>query len=103
GCAERGRCVERVADDLAPREAERVRERLARSRERARTGLDGVEIALGVLVHEPDGRAREDVVELLQQEQLPQPVELVARVPGSEAGEELGVVQRALAPPVAAL
>ena len=102
GPERRGR-VERIADDLAPREPDRVDERLPRAGERVRTGLDRGEIALGVRVHEADRRARQDVVELLQQEQLPQPVELGARIVAAQAREELGVVQRLLAAAVAAL
>ena len=42
-------------------------------------------------------------MELLQQQQLPQPVELGARILAAQAGDELGVVQQLLAAPVAAL
>src|SRR4029079_16329763 len=55
-------------------------------------------------VHEANRGAGEDVVELLQEKQLPQPVELGARVlAAARAREELRVVQRLLATPVAAL
>ena len=50
-----------------------------------------------------DRRARQDVVELLQEQQLPEPVELLARVRASARDrEKLGVVQCLLAAPVAA-
>src|SRR5205823_7989513 len=62
------------------------------------------EVALGVLVHEPDRRAGEDVVELLQEQELPQAVELG---PGIRAAarerEELRVVQALLGPAISAL
>ena len=102
GPERRGR-VDRIADDLAAREPDRVDERLPRAGERVRARLDRGEIALGVGVHEADRRARQDVVELLQQEQLPQPVELGARVVAAQAREELGVVKGLLAAAVAPL
>ena len=95
--------------DLSPLERRRVHRAAAESRERrrrdrVRAGLDLGQVALGVLVDEPDGRAGEDVVELLQEEELPQAVELLARVVAARDGrEELGVVQRDLGAPVAAL
>ena len=42
-------------------------------------------------------------MELVEEQQLPKPVELLARVGARHGGEELGVVQRLLAAPVAAL
>ena len=71
--------------------------------QRIRATPDGGEIPLGVLVDEPDPRAGQDVVELLQQEELPEAVELRARILAAQAGEELGVVQGLLAATVAAL
>ena len=73
-------------------------------RDRVRARLDLGQVALGVLVDEPDRRAREDVVELLQEQQLPEPVELGARIVAARGGgEELRVVKRDLRAPVAAL
>ena len=89
--------------DLPPLERRRVHRAAADRRERCRcdrvrAGLDLGQIALGVLVDEPDRRAGKDVVELLQEEELPQAVELLARVVAAGDGrEELRVVQRDLA------
>ena len=60
-------------------------------------------VAPRVLVHLGDRRAGDDVVELVQAEQLPEPLELGARVrreaaPVRERGEQLDVVQQELAP-----
>src|SRR5439155_15026563 len=92
----------RIVHDLATCEADRVYRRGAAAAQRVRALLDLGEVPLGVLVDEPDRRAGEDVVELLQEEQLPEPIELLSRV-RSAAREELGIVQCLLAASVAAL
>src|SRR5205823_11686146 len=70
--------------------------------ERVRIGEHPGEIALRLLDREPDRRAGEDVVELVQQQRLPEPVELGARIllRRAKTREELSVVQRGLAAPV---
>src|SRR5581483_10145062 len=84
--------------------ADRVDELRAVAAERSRSSLDLGEVALGGLVHRADRGAGEDVVELLQQEQLPQAVALGARIlAAARRVQELGVVQRLLATAVASL
>ena len=100
---ERRGLYQRVAHDLPPREADGVHEGVPGRAERVRAGLHGGQVALGVLVDEPNARARKDVVELLQQQQLPEALELLAGMVAAQAGEELGVVQCPLSAPVAAL
>ena len=101
--AVRRRLDEDAVDDLAPREADRVDGRLAGRQQRPRPRLDLREVARRVLVDEPDRRARQDVVELLQQQQLPEPVELGAWVVASQQAQELDVVQQLLAAAVGRL
>src|SRR5205814_9750154 len=62
------------------------------------------EVTPRIVVDETDRRAGQDVVELLQEEQPPEPVELGAWVVApARARQELGVVQRLLAAAVHAL
>src|SRR5205085_4266467 len=62
------------------------------------------EVARRVLVDEPDRRAGEDVVELLEEQQLPEPLELGTRIFAAAGDrEQLGVVQPLFGPAVAAL
>src|SRR5581483_9616193 len=89
---------------VAARERRRVHERLAAADERRDAALELCEVALRVLVDEPDRRAGENVVELLEEEQLPEPIELGARVRAAARDrEELGVVQPELRAAVALL
>ena len=79
-------CDRLVDDDLGP------------------SGDRGV-VALGVLVHPGDGATRQDVVELLQQHQLPERVELLVRVveprpDGRGRRPQLGLAEQVLAAPV---
>ena len=67
-------------------------------------GDDGVEVGAGAHVDLRDARAGQDVVELVEQQDAPQPVEL--RLPAAVAAqrvERLRILQRPLAAPVAAL
>ncbi len=64
---------------------------------------------LGLAVHPGDRGARQDVVELVEQDGLPEPVELLVRVPvagrvqGGRRGPQLGLAQLVFAAPVALL
>src|SRR5581483_1413778 len=87
----------------APGEAGRVHRRRPLPQERRDPTLELREVAPRVLVDRTDGRAREDVVELLQQQELPEPLQLRARVLATRDGEELGIVETLLRQAVAAL
>ena len=82
---------------LPPRLAECVQGRAPALPEPVRAGLHLCEVALCVLVDQPDRRAGEDVVKLLKQQQLPEAIELRARIVFAGRGQhELRVVQRYL-------
>ena len=91
-------------DDFAACEAGRVHEPVTVRDERSRTRLHRGEIARRIVVDLGDRRAGEDVVELLEEQQLPEAVELRPRILAAVCHrEELGVVERLLAAAVAAL
>src|SRR5581483_647321 len=72
--------------------------------QRGGAALELCEVARGVLVDEADRRTGEDVVELLEQQQLPQPLELCARIlAAARDREHLGVVEALLRAAVAPL
>src|SRR5581483_554497 len=103
GVAVRRRLDEHGVDDLAARDTDRVHERVTVADQLMQRRLELREVATRVVVDEPDRRAGKDVVELLQEEELPEPVELGAWIVAARGAEELCVVQELLADAVAAL
>jgi len=93
----------RIISDLVSGDSDRVDRRFACADQRFEGRLELGEVAACVVVHEPDRRAGEDVVELLQQQELPEPVELGAWIVAARGRQELGIVQQLLAHAVAAL
>lgn len=92
-------------DHLGAGHADRVDDsaRMCARQQRFGPCLDLGQVAVGVLVDRADPRARQDVVELVEEQQLPQPFELSARVVAGEDPEELDVVERLLAAAVPTL
>src|SRR4051794_17006782 len=91
-------------DHIAAREARRVHRHAPGTDQLVDPPLELREVTARVVVHERDRRAGKDVVELLQEQQLPQAVELGVRILAStHRGKKLGVAQADLALAVAPL
>jgi hypothetical protein len=102
-CLDDDELAGRRGDHLVSWNACRVQRYVTGGNERRRPRLDLREVPRRVLVDGRDRRPGQDVVELLEEQELPETVELGARVgPAQDARDEFRVVQELLAPPVQA-